>query len=166
MSIHRTYTSGVGTVLQLILMTWLFSGCAGSKNTSVSAPPLWVSERPVSPSHYIGIGSAAFHEGQEAAMETAKKRAAADLASEIAVKVESASLLESAESNGQVSEEFSSSISSRAEAEVVRPFGRSIPPPPSVSYQGYEHLGNLQNSLSSSYSFVSPMLRKGGGPLA
>ena len=119
MSIHRAHTSYMWAVLQLILMAWLFSGCAGSKGSSASAPPPWVAERPLSPSHYIGIGSAAFHEGQEAAMETAKKRAAADLASEIAVKVESASLLESAETNGQVSEEFSSSISSRAEERIT-----------------------------------------------
>ena len=52
-------------------------------------------------------------------MANAKKRAAADLASEIAVRVESASLLESAENNGTVSQRFSSSISSHAEERIA-----------------------------------------------
>lgn len=101
----------------LLVSAWLV-GCAGSRNTPVTDAPEWVQHRPVSMSHYIGIGSAVQVPMPGEALRTAKERAAADLAAEISVKVQSASLLESADNNGQVSERFSSTISSRSEASI------------------------------------------------
>lgn len=100
-------------ILGLGLAVWM-AGCSGSKNLEGTAPPEWVSQRPIARSHYIGIGSAAPNAVPGEALKTAKKRAAADLAGEIALTVESASLLESEERNGHVKEEFTSTISSRA----------------------------------------------------
>lgn len=97
----------------------ILSGCAGNKGAEKLPPPEWIGQRPLSSSHYIGVGSAAQTPISGDALANAKKRAAADLASEIAVKVESASLLESAENNGAVSQRFTSSISSHAEERIA-----------------------------------------------
>jgi hypothetical protein len=104
--------------LPLLFAAVVLSGCAGKKNANQTPPPAWVDQRPISESHYIGIGSALKTMDASEATKTAKERAAADLAAEIAVRVESTSLLESAEANGSVSEHFSSSISSRAEERI------------------------------------------------
>ncbi len=97
----------------------ILSGCARNKGAEKLPPPEWMGQRPLSNSHYVGIGSAAQTAVSGDALANAKKRAAADLASEIAVKVESASLLESAENNGTVSQRFTSSISSHAEERIA-----------------------------------------------
>ena len=104
-----------------IIAAIVLAGCAGQRGGQRVPPPEWVNSRPISGAYYIGIGSA-LNQGEPAfVLQTAKDRAAGDLASEIAVNVESASLLESAESNGQVSEHFSSSIQSHA-AERIQGF--------------------------------------------
>jgi len=73
----------------------------------------------VSSLHYIGVGSATPNPIPGEALRTAKERAAADLVGEIALRVESTSLLESEERNGQVQEDFTSTISSRAEERIA-----------------------------------------------
>lgn len=115
MKITRKHRS---LLIPLSFAMLVFSGCAGKKGIDQTPPPVWVSQRPISSSHYIGIGSAAKTMVANEAMQTAKERAAADLAAEISVRVQSTSLLESAESNGSVSQHFSSSISSRADERI------------------------------------------------
>ena len=73
----------------------LLAGCSGARNAKRTPPPEWMSQRPISRTHYIGIGSAVNSPIPGEALRMAKERAAADLAGEIAVRVESASLLES-----------------------------------------------------------------------
>lgn len=94
-------------------------GCAGNKGVNKTPPPDWIGQRPLSSAYYIGIGSAPKTAVTEDALSNAKKRAAADLASEIAVKVESASLLENADNNGTVSERFTSSITSHTDERIA-----------------------------------------------
>ena len=102
-----------------LTMAILASGCIGRRGMEKSPPPGWISERPVSSMHYIGIGSATPSPIPGEALRAAKERAAADLAGEIALRVESTSLLESEEKNGQVQEDFTSTISSRAEERIA-----------------------------------------------
>ena len=97
----------------------LLAGCSGARNAKRTPPPEWVSQRPISRTHYIGIGSAVNSPIPGEALRMAKERAAADLAGEIAVRVESASLLESEERNGQIREDFNSTISSRSEERIA-----------------------------------------------
>ncbi|MCH1582444.1 MAG: LPP20 family lipoprotein [Flavobacteriales bacterium] len=97
----------------------LLMGCAGNKGANKTPPPDWIGQRPLSSAYYIGIGSAPKIAVTEDALSNAKKRAAADLASEIAVKVESASLLENADNNGTVSERFTSSITSHTDERIA-----------------------------------------------
>lgn len=97
----------------------LFSGCASSRSIQEEPTPSWVTARPISPSHYIGIGSASPNPVPGEALRSAKERAAADLAGEISLRVESASLLESEEKNGHVKEEFTSTITSRSEERIA-----------------------------------------------
>ena len=103
----------------ILTMAILASGCTGRRGMEHTPPPGWVSERPVSSMHYIGIGSAAPNPIPGEALRTAKERAAADLVGEIALRVESTSLLESEEKNGQVQQDFTSTISSRAEERIA-----------------------------------------------
>jgi len=103
----------------MVVLGLLLSGCSGNRGLNKTPAPEWVSQRPISSGYYIGIGSAPASPLDGEALSLAKKQAAADLASEIAVKVQSASLLESAENNGVVSERFTSSISSHAEERIT-----------------------------------------------
>lgn len=103
----------------MLAVALLAAGCAGRKGLEETPPPAWVGERPVSSAYYIGIGSAAPNPIPGEALRTAKERAAADLAGEIALRVESTSLLESEDRNGQVREDFTSTISSRAEERIA-----------------------------------------------
>ena len=55
--------------------------CQETKATEQLPPPEWIGQRPLSSSHYIGIGSATQTPVAGDALANAKKRAAADLAS-------------------------------------------------------------------------------------
>lgn len=98
---------------------FLLAGCTGGRNAKRTPPPEWISERPISRMHYIGIGSAANSPIPGEALRIAKERAAADLIGEIAVRIESASLLESEDRNGRVREDFNSTISSRSNERIA-----------------------------------------------
>lgn len=91
------------------LSLFLFS-CAGSKN--VVEVPTWISERPITSSHYIGIASASKYEYPYNAIEIAKENALNSLAREIRVNVSSSSLLSTLQVNHWVEESFESKIQS------------------------------------------------------
>ncbi|MEC8759089.1 MAG: LPP20 family lipoprotein, partial [Bacteroidota bacterium] len=107
------------TSISILALILLGTGCTGRRGIEQTPPPSWVEERPVSNLHYIGIGSATPNPIPGEALRTAKERAAADLVGEIALRVESTSLLESEERNGQVREDFTNTISSRAEERIA-----------------------------------------------
>ena len=113
-----TRLTDIAAGLSIAVFAVAFSGCSGARGTQRTPPPPWMAERPLSSTHYIGIGSAARTAIPGEGLKNAKKQAAADLAAEIAVRVESASILESAERNGTLQEQFSSTISSRAEERI------------------------------------------------
>ena len=107
---------------RVALLVWsvlLLAGCAGGRSAQKTPPPDWVTTRPVSRTHFIGVGSAVHSPIPGEALRMAKERAAADLAGEISVRIESASLLETAEQNGRVREDFNSTISSRSEERIT-----------------------------------------------
>ncbi len=95
------------------------SSCGQQKKLQETPPPEWVNSRPISSSYYIGIGSANTNMAPGEALRSAKERAAADLAGEIALRIESASLLETEERNGRIQEDFSSTITSRADERIA-----------------------------------------------
>ncbi len=103
----------------LLFSSAILAGCSGSRRVQNMPAPAWVNARPLSSAFYVGIGSAPLQGDPSAALQAAKDRAASDLASEISVNVQSTSLLESAEAGGQVSEHFSSSISSLAQERIT-----------------------------------------------
>lgn len=72
------------------------------------ARPAWVSARPVVPGYYVGIGMAP--KSRPDHLESAKKNALNDLASEIRVNVEGNSLLYTLDRKGQFNESFTNSI--------------------------------------------------------
>ena len=105
--------------ISILVFATLCSSCSGRKGIEETPPPSWVNARPVSSLYYIGIGSAAPNPIPGEALRTAKERAAADLAGEIALRVESTSLLESEERNGEVQQDYSNTITSRAEERIA-----------------------------------------------
>lgn len=105
--------------ISILVVALLSTGCSGRRGIEQTPPPGWVNERPVSSLYYIGIGSAAPNPIPGEALRTAKERAAADLVGEIALRVESTSLLESEERNGEVQQDFSNTITSRAEERIA-----------------------------------------------
>jgi len=93
----------------------LLMACGGGKKvveTPVPDPttqrPSWVGARPMSDVYYIGIGMA--NKNRPEVLETAKKNALNDLASEISVKVEGNSLLYTLDRKNQFDETFTGTI--------------------------------------------------------
>ena len=78
--------------------------------------PAWVSEKPVSNLDYIGIGSCP--KSRQDYLETAKKNALNDLASEISVTVESNSLLYTLDRKYKFEEEYTSNITTRTKEQI------------------------------------------------
>lgn len=109
-----------GSISTLIVII-LLSACSSTGKVVAPAAPAWTSDRPILNGQYVGIGSAnkpATELEPGSALRTAKERAVADLASEISVRVESESLLESLSKNGVINERFQSSIRSSSNAHL------------------------------------------------
>lgn len=98
------------------LPLFVLVACAGNKKvvetpvetTPVAQRPAWVGARPVSDGYYVGIGMA--NKNRPDVLETAKKNALNDLASEISVRVEGNSLLYTLDRKNQFDETFTGSI--------------------------------------------------------
>jgi hypothetical protein len=109
-----------------LLIVFLFASCSGSKDTTsasqqstIEVPaPEWVGNRPHSPSYYIGIGSCSKFSQPYDYQTIAKKNALNDLASEISVRVQGQTFLNSLEVNKSFSEEFISNVSTSTDAKI------------------------------------------------
>lgn len=109
--------------LPLVLMSISFSGCKagkGSSETAVqeTAAPEWVQQRPQNGGYYIGIGSCSKLAQPLDYQNIAKKNALNDLATEISVRVQGETFLNSMEVNKNFSEEFMSTISTSTDAKI------------------------------------------------
>jgi len=98
-------------------------GCGGEKkiqkSTVTETPrPEWVSNRPISGSYYIGIGSVNKTGAPADFQAIAKKNALNDLVSEIKVTVKGETFLNSMEINKKFTEEFNSSIQTSTNEEI------------------------------------------------
>lgn len=78
--------------------------------------PAWVNARPVDDAHYIGIGQCPKNRADF--LETAKKNALNDLASEISVTVEGNSLLYTLDRKYKFDEEFTSTINTSTKERI------------------------------------------------
>lgn len=92
----------------IFLVPALLWGCkGGEKAASVSKnAPEWVTQKPVSSSYYIGIGSASKNLNPDNYIQAAKQNALNDLASEIKVTIKSNSILYSLERRGSFDEDY------------------------------------------------------------
>ena len=112
--------------LVALWFVFLFASCSGSKDTTsasqqstIEVPaPEWVGNRPHSPSYYIGIGSCSKFAQPYDYQTIAKKNALNDLASEISVRVQGQTFLNSLEVNKSFSEEFISNVSTSTDAKI------------------------------------------------
>ena len=104
-------------LLLLFITTYLgFSGCSSSekaakKEEPQNPPPAWVTSRPTSSAHYIGIGISDKQTHPLDYARDAKRNALNELASEIEVNITSKSMLYSTEnSKGEFKDEYKSFI--------------------------------------------------------
>jgi hypothetical protein len=108
------------------LMTMSFSGCNSGKDITsgakdVKAPeaaPEWVGSRPHNAGYYIGVGTCSKTTQPLDYQTIAKKNALNDLASEISVRVQGETFLNSLEVNKNFSEEFISTISTTTDEKI------------------------------------------------
>lgn len=91
---------------------------AGSGSTLETPAPEWVGNRPHSPSYYIGIGSCSKFAQPYDYQTIAKKNALNDMASEISVRVQGQTFLNSLEVNRTFTEEFISNVSTSSDAKI------------------------------------------------
>lgn len=92
------------------------SACGGTQKWAV--PPDWVLQRPTLSGYYIGVSSASKMQFGADADATAKKRALADMASQIRVVIESTSILRTTQFQGVEGQNFSERISSASAEEL------------------------------------------------
>lgn len=118
---------GRNSVLSIFLtaLILLVQGCVGPKSTTGKTEPVvfteapqWVNARPHSSMDYIGIGSCSKTTQPFDYQAIAKKNALNDLASEISVRVQGTTFLNSMEVNKNFSEEFISTISTSTDEKI------------------------------------------------
>lgn len=107
------------------LFVMAFISCDSGKSTTVTnnaatpdPKPTWVDQRPVNGAYYIGIGSASKTAQPLDFQNIAKKNALNDLASEISVRVQGSTFLNTLEVNKAFSEEFISTINTTTDEKI------------------------------------------------
>ena len=95
---------------------WLLAAILLFAEIVVAQIPEWVSSRPNSPTHYIGIASAS--KNNTSFQKIAKRNAINDLLSEIRVTIQSVSILNQMDKNGTFKEEYQSTIKSTVADEI------------------------------------------------
>lgn len=86
-------------------------GCASLSKVEMEKP-IWITEKPINSSYYIGIAGVSKNQFPYNAEEVARENALNSLAREIRVKVSSSSLLSTLQVNNWVEESFASNIES------------------------------------------------------
>ncbi len=114
---HLRFACRCGWMAVAVGALWL-SGCVAQK-PAPQPEPTWVKQRPMSPGYYIGVASASKQQYPFDALDMAQKRALSDLAGQISVRVEASSVLETAQRNDRVSEQFSQRIRSSSEEDLA-----------------------------------------------
>jgi len=107
-------------LLFIVLAFATVAGC-GDKNivqTPEQPQPEWIGQRPRNASYYIGVGSSSKLAQPLDYPSVAKKNALNDLASEIKVRVQGETFLNSLEVNKNFSEEFISTISTTTDESI------------------------------------------------
>jgi hypothetical protein len=117
MRFHTVNTVTLRWSLPLLLLIMSIVSCKNKKEIAkgeqevvVASAPDWVNARPFNSAYYIGIGSASKTANPLDYQNDAKKNALNDLASEISVRVQGHTFLNSLEFNKTYTEEFISTI--------------------------------------------------------
>lgn len=95
---------------------WLLCFVLLTVDIALAQEPEWVSNRPNSSLHYIGIAPAA--KNNTSYQKIAKRNALNDLLSEIRITIQSVSILNQLDKNGKFNEEFESTIKSTVADEI------------------------------------------------
>lgn len=103
-----------------VLALFFLALSCGSNKSMVSKKqeiPAWVNSRPISSEYYIGIGSVDKRYQADYQME-AKKKALNEMASEISVRVQGETFINTLEVNNSFSEEYISNIKTSTDAKI------------------------------------------------
>jgi len=115
----------ISKALILTSISLLIAGC-GSSGSQSSAPqgyqltpkPHWLTEYPVTPNYYVGIGSASKNQFGAESLKSAQDLALADLASQISVTITSDIITSLIEKGDITEEEYMASARSQAIADL------------------------------------------------
>lgn len=108
----------------ILVFVILFQWSCSSKSTVSTPPPTlapkptWVDSRPTNSAYYIGVGSSNKKSQPLDYQNIAKKNALNDLATEISVRVQGSTFLNTLEVNKNFSEEFISTISTTSDEKI------------------------------------------------
>ncbi len=111
-------------ICPLVILISVLLGCGNYKNVTqtvdpkVAERPTWIDERPHNSAYYIGIGSCSKIAQPTDYQMTAKKNALNDLATEISVRVQGSTFLNTLEVNKNFSEEFISNITTTTDEKI------------------------------------------------
>jgi LPP20 lipoprotein len=111
------------SVMGILVLMSSFSGCKTGKEITETAvnsatAPDWVNTRPVASGYYIGLGSCSKVAQPADYQNIAKKNALNDLATEISVRVQGETFLNTMEVNKNFTEDFMSTISTTTDAKI------------------------------------------------
>ncbi len=125
MNIINIYMMKAKGLVFILISLLVIGGCKSKKSTSkeetvviVPSAPEWINARPHNSAYYIGIGSSSKLAEPLSYQNTAKKNALNDLASEISVRVQGHTFLNSLEVNKIYTEEFMSTISTYTDEKI------------------------------------------------
>ena len=111
-------------IISLFFAGCIFFSCGGGKQTAASKrvvydpAPEWVSQRPHDGAYYIGVGSSNKKTQPLDFQTIAKKNALNDLATEISVRIQGETTMNTQEYNKAFSEDFMSSIKTSTDAKI------------------------------------------------
>ena len=115
----------ISKALILTSIFLLIAGCGSSGSQSstpqayqLSPKPHWLTEYPVTPNYYVGIGSASKNQFGAESLKSAQDLALADLASQISVTITSDIITSLIEKGDITEEEYMASARSQAIADL------------------------------------------------
>ncbi len=98
--------------LTLFIIILFISSAWGAKK------PAWISNPPVDPAYYTGVGSAQIHDGSSDHIQAAQQAALANIAAQIQVKIDASVMSSIAESGDDIEENFKRNIKSSTQAQL------------------------------------------------
>jgi len=107
----KSYFRFLNLIILGVFTLFLFDGCSSKKETAeLNPPPAWVSQKPVIPGYYVGIGGTRKIGTSPEYTAQARKEALADLVGDISSRISTSSVLHTIETEAGLSDSFEQRI--------------------------------------------------------